>query len=161
MSRATALGAALTVGLLALLAGGWFASQRGFLGEPTLPGRLGALQRHLASAGIDTHARQVHPGSWEGVRAMAGYTPHEDRSRVFHVMECSSPELAQRHLLRLRRAPSPCLPEANGTLVIYLTHWPADDALTRRVLDAFRRFPAARGVSRAGPPRRDERASAP
>lgn len=136
------LGIALLLGLMALLAGGWFAWQHGFLGEPVLPGRLGALQRHFADSGIDVDARAVHPGSWEGVRAMAGYTPRDDRRRVFHVMDCATPEVAQRHLQRLQRAPSPSLPEANGTLVIYLTHWPADDTLTRRVLDAYRRFPA-------------------
>ena len=142
------LGIALLLGLMALLAVGWFAWQNVFLGKPVLPGRLGALESHSADSGIDVDARAVHPGSWEGVRAMAGYTPRDDRRRVFHVMECATPEVAQRHLQRLQRAPSPSLPEANGTLVIYLTHWPADDALTRRVLDAFRRFSATSSAPR-------------
>lgn len=142
MNRTVALGIAVLAGVAALLAGGWFAWQRGFLGDPVLHGQLGALQRHFAAAGIETHARAVHPGSWAGVRAMAAYTPIEDRSRVVHVLECVSIEVAQQHLERLRRAPSPSLPEARGTLVVYLNQWPADAALTHRVLAAFRRFDA-------------------
>lgn len=142
MRHPLALGIALLAGLTALLVGGWLAWRQGFLGEPVLPGQLGALQHHFAAAGIDTHARAVHPGSWEGVRAMAAYTPREDTGRVIHVMQCVTPDLARQHLRRLLQAPSPSLPEVRGTLVMYLTHWPADDALTRKVVEAFRRFPA-------------------
>lgn len=131
--------------LLAVGAGLWFAWRAGFVGAPPLPGPLGPLEAHLRTQGLDARGQLVQRGASAGVRQHAMFRVAGTPERVFFVLWCDSPATAQQHLARLRSAPSPSLPHANGTLVVYLTDWPADDPLTRRVLAAFAGFGAESG----------------
>ena len=127
--------------LLGLAAGLWVAWQRGMLGEAALPGPLGALQEHLKREGIDTHAAVVRRGPWEGVRQHAIFRRVGQPDPPFFVVWFESPALAQKQRDRLLTAPSPSHPQVRGELLLYLTHWPADDPATRAVIDAFNRWP--------------------
>jgi hypothetical protein len=140
------LAAAVGVLLLAVAAALWLAWRQGFVGEAALPGPLPAFQAHLLARGIDTVAQPVRRDLAE-VQAHVHFKVLRSDGQVFFVLWCNSPEAAQRHLKRLQAAPSPSLPEANGSLVIYLTDWKAEEPLTRKVLEAFRSFDAARHAS--------------
>jgi hypothetical protein len=127
--------------LLGLAAGLWVAWQRGMLGEADLPGPLGSLQDHLKREGIDTHAAVVRRGPWEGVRQQAIFRRVGNPERPFFVVWFESPALAQKQRDRLMTAASPSHPQARGELLLYLTDWPADDPETRRLIEAFQRWP--------------------
>lgn len=136
--------------VLALVAGLWFAWRQGWVGETALPGPLPALQAHLRTQGLDTYARLTRR-DLSDVNQRVHFQLVGRGERVFFVLWCNSPEAAQRHLQRLRQAPSPSLPQANGPFVLYMTDWPADDPLTRQVQAAFASFPASGLPARPGP----------
>ncbi|NRF66452.1 hypothetical protein HLB44_05605 [Aquincola sp. S2] len=130
--------------VVGLALGLWVAARFGFVGTPPpLPGPLAELQAHLRQQGIHTEGRLVRRGPWDRVHQHARFELLGRGERAFFVLWCHSPEIAQQHLQRLRAMPSPSLPQANGELVAYFTDWPADEPLTRQVLNAFTGFAAA------------------
>jgi hypothetical protein len=132
----------ITLVLLAGLVGGlWFAWKHGFAGEQALPGPLGEVQEHLRREGIPTHARLVQRGQWRGARLHAQFELANERGQLFHIVWFDTPQDAERQRQALLVAARPSHPQVRGPLMLYLTEWPADAPATRRVIDAFLRWP--------------------
>ena len=131
----------IALALIAGLAAGiWFAWNQGFGRPPVLDGPLGQLQQHLAREGLPTDASLVRRGTWEGTREHARFDLRGE-SRHFYVVLFANPQQAERQRAALLAAPSPSHPQARGAVLLYLPSGTADDALTRRLIDAFQRWP--------------------
>jgi hypothetical protein len=124
--------------LVVLAVGGWWMYRRSFGGE-MLPGPLGSLQRHFAGQGLKLDAALVRHPQLNEVHKSARFRTTD--GRLFYVYWCQDAAAAQKALAGVRAGPTPSLNAARGPLVIFLTEWPAGDALAQQVLAAFERWP--------------------
>lgn len=139
MNRMLLISFALIAGLAAAV---WLAWNHGLAGTQTLTGRLGELQQHLEHEGLPTKASRVRKGTWEGTLEHARFDlTGSGPERHFYAVLFTTAQQAERQRAALLAAQEPSLPQVRGAVLIYLPAWPAGDLSTRRVIDAFHRWP--------------------